>query len=462
MEPKGLAKCLHSLEDLLDSLPVVGHVKGAIHYATGDREHGDKCMKDASKSTVSIGAMVAVAGTGGAAAPLVAGAVAVTSSTVMDGVITGIDSAVHDEYRPYGEIAAIGLAVKTKDAVHIANAILAPIGEFGMAAAFEIVGRKAKAARDRKNLEVQRYSAAKNAANTFRKSVTRKTKKSGGSSVATVVKNTKTKKSYVGVSSKARYRVNPGKAKSMLRGIYKSALQRKVGIKKSALKRDPKCCAEHPAYDSFYKDNTTAGNAVEVSVKRSSDGRLTVVDRCENCKQYAPAMGEVSCDLIGTDMTDPVSVQHMAAALNTQLACLNALPLVGDAVSGLAIANMPGNVSIEVKQVKVCSSRSDQRITRILFSLWNGREYGIGEKELDDDQTELHDFSLGERITALSVAGYAMKMIGLALHVGENVVSIGRMNSKMAEVQEYDASPDRHIVGLEQGEGRIVVLHSNN
>lgn len=38
--------------DFADKLPVVGHIKGGIHYACGDREGGDKAMMHATRSLV--------------------------------------------------------------------------------------------------------------------------------------------------------------------------------------------------------------------------------------------------------------------------------------------------------------------------------------------------------------------------------------------------------------------------
>ena len=143
-------KMVQSIEDLADSTPVVGHVKGVVHYATGDTEHGDKCMKGASKSLVVAGVTAATAGAGA----IVAGSIAVGSSAGMDGVISGIDSAVHNEFRPHGQIAAIDWAIKTKDPNDIANAVLAPVAEFGMAS----IG---KSARIRKNAKIDHFSAAK-------------------------------------------------------------------------------------------------------------------------------------------------------------------------------------------------------------------------------------------------------------------------------------------------------------
>ena len=100
-----------SMSDFANGFPVVGHVKGGIHYACGDREGGDNAMKSASRSTgVIIGGVAGglVGGPVGAVAGGIAGGAAV------DGVTTGIDSAVHGEYRPAGQVAAVTNMVEGK------------------------------------------------------------------------------------------------------------------------------------------------------------------------------------------------------------------------------------------------------------------------------------------------------------------------------------------------------------
>lgn len=90
--------------DMADGIPVVGHIKGAIEYAIGDTEAGDQSMKAASRSTAVIAGAVGGFFVGGVAGSVAGGVVA---GAAMDGIITGFDSAVHHEYRPYGEVAAI-------------------------------------------------------------------------------------------------------------------------------------------------------------------------------------------------------------------------------------------------------------------------------------------------------------------------------------------------------------------
>ena len=53
------------LEPAADGTPGVGHVKGAVHYALGDRKKGDESMKAASRTTAVAGAAVLTGGVGG-------------------------------------------------------------------------------------------------------------------------------------------------------------------------------------------------------------------------------------------------------------------------------------------------------------------------------------------------------------------------------------------------------------
>jgi hypothetical protein len=73
-------------EGVVDSLPVVGHAKGGIHYAIGQRERGDAIMKSASRSVGVI-----AGGTGGffVGGPVGAVAGGVAGGAAVDGIITG-------------------------------------------------------------------------------------------------------------------------------------------------------------------------------------------------------------------------------------------------------------------------------------------------------------------------------------------------------------------------------------
>lgn len=77
----------------------MGHAKGAIHYAYGDKDAGDEAMKAASRTIGVIGG-----GIGGMclAGPVGAVAGGIAGGAALDGITTAVDSAVHKEYRPAG------------------------------------------------------------------------------------------------------------------------------------------------------------------------------------------------------------------------------------------------------------------------------------------------------------------------------------------------------------------------
>ncbi len=97
-----------NMSDVANSIPVVGHAKGIVHYAVGDKEGGDEAMKSASRivgiAAGGIGGFV-VGGTVGAYAGGVAGGKAA------DRVISTTGTIVHDEPRPYGHMQSPGRLV---------------------------------------------------------------------------------------------------------------------------------------------------------------------------------------------------------------------------------------------------------------------------------------------------------------------------------------------------------------
>jgi len=101
-----------TVSDVADIIPVVGHIKGGFHYACGDIEGGNKAMKYASRTTGVIGG--GIAGIPLGPAGMVAGGMA--GGAAMDGIITGVDSAVNKEFKPCGQIAAWNQALTAIDA----------------------------------------------------------------------------------------------------------------------------------------------------------------------------------------------------------------------------------------------------------------------------------------------------------------------------------------------------------
>ncbi|KAF0721407.1 hypothetical protein Ae201684P_009509 [Aphanomyces euteiches] len=117
---------------IVDSTPVVGHVKGVVHLALGDNERAEACLIGATRSAVVVAASVATAG---------AGAVACGTATRTDAVTTGINSASKGEFAPVGMIAACDRAAKTGDAIDVFNSVAIPVSDF----AFGAIAAKMKA-----------------------------------------------------------------------------------------------------------------------------------------------------------------------------------------------------------------------------------------------------------------------------------------------------------------------------
>ncbi|KAJ3113298.1 hypothetical protein HDU96_003567 [Phlyctochytrium bullatum] len=102
-------KQLALLSSVADSIPVVGHVKGAVHYGLGDHPSGEHALKAASRS-----AAVVAGGVGGfcAAGPLGAVLGGMAGGLASDGVTTAAHSAIKQEFVPAGQVLAVADIVK--------------------------------------------------------------------------------------------------------------------------------------------------------------------------------------------------------------------------------------------------------------------------------------------------------------------------------------------------------------
>lgn len=82
-----------TIEPVVDNTPVVGHLKGTIHLIAGDTERGEDIMKGASSSAAAVlGGIV-----GGPAG-------AIAAHVAADHAITAVDSALSNEFKPYGVV----------------------------------------------------------------------------------------------------------------------------------------------------------------------------------------------------------------------------------------------------------------------------------------------------------------------------------------------------------------------
>lgn len=69
-----------NLETAVDGTPVLGHVKGAIHIAAGEKERGEEILKSSTRTAAVIAGGV-VGGPGGA----------VAGGLIADGTISAVD-----------------------------------------------------------------------------------------------------------------------------------------------------------------------------------------------------------------------------------------------------------------------------------------------------------------------------------------------------------------------------------
>ena len=113
-------RCGKTLLKMADGIPVVGHAKGAIHYAFGDKEGGNNAMKSATRSTGVMAGGVAGFCVGGPAGAVAGG---IYGGAVLDTTTTIITNT------PSGYIAAIDNIVKNPNPGDIFDTILMPVGD---------------------------------------------------------------------------------------------------------------------------------------------------------------------------------------------------------------------------------------------------------------------------------------------------------------------------------------------
>jgi len=94
---------IEDIDALANSTPGVGHIKGGIHYACGDKEGGHRAMKSASRTTgVVVGGVLGAAG-----GPVSMYAGGFGGGVAMDTIATAVESAIKGEYTPSGQIEAV-------------------------------------------------------------------------------------------------------------------------------------------------------------------------------------------------------------------------------------------------------------------------------------------------------------------------------------------------------------------
>lgn len=265
---------VHGLEDMADGTPVVGHVKGVLHYAMGDNTKGDTCMKGATRTAVVIGAGVATGGAGfGVVAACAAG---VAAGVTMDGVTTGIDSAVHKEYRPSGIIAAGHNAADSGSSGDIFDLMVTP----GFDALTGVGGAKG----------LQKYQDAK-----VIKNMNGLVEPLPDGSVVTRIEGANGNVAH-GTNSRGRQAMlraggySIKKAKNTSKNMPMALRERNSN---APYPRSGGACAEHHAANKIIRVNDTPHRTYTVEKR---NGKISSKPRCDNCAGYGGDMGKVVTD----------------------------------------------------------------------------------------------------------------------------------------------------------------------
>lgn len=119
---------LRFLNALADSLPVVGHIKGAAHHAYGDHVGGNNALVASTRNLA-----VTAGGLGGAVlGPAGIAAGAIGAGVAMDGVCTVAESRASGSWCPRGIIQAVEKVSTEKGVAKsgaVFDAVLLPVGD---------------------------------------------------------------------------------------------------------------------------------------------------------------------------------------------------------------------------------------------------------------------------------------------------------------------------------------------
>ena len=326
---------------MADSVPVIGHAKGTIHYICGDREGGDNAMKAASRT---IG--VAAGGIGGfvVGGPIGAVAGGISGGAAMDAIISGADSAVHDEKRLYGHLYALDRAIAGKMKPGEAfdwffTYVFDGVAGYAYGRAYnnfttnraqynQLKKSINQAIKDGKlelkdgqtagNLARQIQQAARELKQAVNEAGPQKITKVAGTMIIDVEGN-----AHTGYSFRLREALNiepfeggPSSTQQILNEQFSGRAPKIRGTGAG----EPQC-AEHHALNNFHELHGTHSVPQMMITIRYEGGKIYAVPRCGNCMKIGKwvPMGDVVTDAIGGTQV-PVENILSKACLDTLLA----------------------------------------------------------------------------------------------------------------------------------------------
>ncbi|XP_060765322.1 uncharacterized protein LOC132873613 isoform X2 [Neoarius graeffei] len=345
---------LETIGGFADGMPVIGHVKGAIHYACGDKKGGDEAMKSASRTAGSMAGGIVGFVVGGPVGAVVGG---IESAAAMDLITTAVDSAVHEEFRPAGYFAQIeGVTENPKDPGKWFDLAVTPAFD-GLAGygAGEVYSRwkpvKQTHAMSKKIGVAATKDVVKNA-DMVRAKVSDGTLPSRESVTHTMVRDLKTNEVHYGVNRRARLDV--GRPVNLQEAPL-SELQRRIPQEISGRKANAhRACAEHQAYNSYYRSREGALPA---------ESRCTTVRRLVN-RNTGPIPGVCPSVCFAVLLTGPLFATVETISSNVSL-------LIA-VVAGCAF--YPGRVTPAGLYIGTCQMQQPFCVCSILLDLGEAQE----------------------------------------------------------------------------------------
>ena len=327
-----------NVSNVIDSVPAVGHIKGGIHYACNDREGGDNAMKAASRT---VG--VAVGGIGGftVGGPIGAISGGIAGGALMDGIISGTDSAIHGEKRLYGHINSLDRAIDGKLTVGEGfDWLLTPVFDGLTGYGYGRVYRNFKANRAEYNqlkktirqaieegklelngqtvgdLATQIQQAARKLKKAVNEAGPQKVTKTTGTMIIDVDGNV-----HTGYSFRLREALNinafedgPSSTQQILNEQYGGGAPR---IRGATAGQPP--CAEHHALHQFHRVNGNHAVPKTTITIQYNGNNFQAIPRCDNCMKVGKSIP------MGNIVTDALGDANIPMENITNKACLDAL-----------------------------------------------------------------------------------------------------------------------------------------
>ena len=270
---------------MINSTPAVGHIKGLVHYARDEIEEGDEAMIAASRTTTVMAAGAggfllggppgAIAAGMGAGAEWDLGTAIVTDGKKMDGICRIIkDPTKVDSYFDAG-LSLAGDAMTGYSGGKLAERVV-----------------RNSEIRTTNNLRTTRENKAFQSDKTVAPKNTKE--------IYCEVTDTKTGKTYTGVNESVRQRYgDPATRPNEFLTKYPDI--------EAPLKRHPASCAESQALHKLVTDsqnpNPSTLNTRMTTLEVRPNGEIYNMPRCENCIAYK--------DVVGTCTTD-YTVSHFS------------------------------------------------------------------------------------------------------------------------------------------------------